>query len=299
MSLVEFMREFPDDAACLDYLWRERYSADGEHAECPRCEQVRTFKRYMKSSRPSYTCTGCGLHVNPTAHTIFHKSSTSLQLWFYAIYLMASTRTGVTAKQLERELGVTYKTAWRMFTLIRQEVMRDDEEPIGGPGSTVEADETYVGGKHRYKRGQRPRKGPHFDNKTAVFAAVERGGRVVARAVPSRSDIRPTFHTRVLPGGIVYTDESTLYLSLRDRGYQHETIKHGAYIYVDGDVHTNTVENFFSMLKGSIHGVWKGVSAKHLQGYVNEIQWRMNARYDSQPMFRQLLRNAARPALRY
>jgi transposase len=144
---MEFMRDFPDDATCLEWLWTTRYAPDGKHADCPKCELRREFKRYETSqSRQSWTCTACGYHLHPTAGTIFHKSSTSLHLWFYAMYLMTSTRCGISAKQLERELGVTYKTAWRMFTLIRNELMVDDDQPLSG---AVEADETYVGGKRR------------------------------------------------------------------------------------------------------------------------------------------------------
>src|SRR5688572_3281517 len=133
-SLSEFIREYPDDEACLVALWRERYSPDGEHAYCPSpsCGKERSFKRYATSQqRQSWTCTACGHHLHPTAGTIFHKSSTSLHLWFYAMYLMTSTRCGISAKQLERELGVTYKTAWRMAKLIRQELMVQDDEPFG------------------------------------------------------------------------------------------------------------------------------------------------------------------------
>jgi transposase-like protein len=124
---MEFMAEFPDDDACLAYLWRSRYSPDGEHAICPRCQVERTFHRYHTAQqRQSWTCSACGLHVHPTAGTIFHKSSTSLKLWFYALYLITSTRCGISAKQLERELGVTYKTAWRMFNVIRNSLMAED-----------------------------------------------------------------------------------------------------------------------------------------------------------------------------
>src|SRR5262249_21741281 len=113
-SLMEFMREFPDDATCLEHLWRARYSENGVHAYCPApsCKRERTFKRYATTQqRQSWTCTACGLHIHPTAGTIFHKSSTSLHLWFYCMYIMASTRCGISAKQMERELGVNYKTA--------------------------------------------------------------------------------------------------------------------------------------------------------------------------------------------
>src|SRR5436190_8990492 len=153
-SLMEFMAEFSNDDACLDWLWRNRYSVDGVHAQCPKCEQEREFGRYdTAQQRQSWTCKACGYHLHPTAGTIFHKSSTSLHLWFYAMYLMTSTRCGISAKQLERELGVTYKTAWRIFHLIRNELMvQDDDEQLSG---SVEMDETYVGGKIR--AGERAR----------------------------------------------------------------------------------------------------------------------------------------------
>ena len=126
-SMMEFMREFPDDAACLEHLWRSRYAQDGEHAECPDCREVRMFRRYRyPEGRQSWSCTACGHHIYPTADTIFHKSSTSLHLWFYAMYLMTSTRCGISAKHLERAIGVSYPTAHRMLRLIRFELMKDD-----------------------------------------------------------------------------------------------------------------------------------------------------------------------------
>ena len=130
MSLMEFMREYPDDATCLDFLWRERHAPDGHTALCPVCERERRFHRVK--SRPSYSCDTCGKHLHPTKGTIFEKSSTSLHLWFFAMYLMTSTRCGVSAKHLERELGVTYKTAWRMFNLIRNQLMADESGPLTG-----------------------------------------------------------------------------------------------------------------------------------------------------------------------
>jgi transposase len=137
-SLVEFMRQFPDDAACLDRLWRDRFSADGSHARCPRCERERKFHR--TKTRAAYTCDSCGLHIHPMKGTIFERSSTSLRLWFYAIYLMASTRCGISAKQIEREIGVTYKQAHKMMKRVRTELMNDDGGPLGGD---VEIDEPF------------------------------------------------------------------------------------------------------------------------------------------------------------
>jgi transposase-like protein len=136
-SLIEFMREYPDDAACLDYLWRKRYAPNGHTTTCPKCKRHGKFHRVK--SRPSYSCDACGHHIHPTAGTIFHRSPTSLHLWFYAMYLMTSTRCAISAKHLERDLGVTYKVAWRMANKIRNVLMtQDDEPPLSGE---VEADE--------------------------------------------------------------------------------------------------------------------------------------------------------------
>ena len=209
-SLMEFMRHFPDDDACLELLWRTRFSPNGTHAHCPKCDAKREFKRYTHAQqRQAWTCTGCGKHLAPTAGTIFHKSSTSLHLWFYAMYLMASTRCGISAKQLERELGVTYKTAWRMAHEIRRHLMADDGEPLSGE---VEMDEMCVGGRPRLS-GRRP--------KTAVFGMVGRKGRVVAVTVPSRQadTLMPHVETRVLPASSVFTDEASFYNDVAQAGY--------------------------------------------------------------------------------
>ena len=120
-SLMEFMREFPDGKTCLEWLWRQRFANDSGETHCPKCDRQRKFHRVM--SRPSYSCDTCGHHIHPTAGTIFHRSSTSPHLWFYAMYLMTSTRCGISAKQVERELGVGYKTAWRMCNLIRNQLL--------------------------------------------------------------------------------------------------------------------------------------------------------------------------------
>ena len=276
-SLMEFMREYPDDATCLETLWRTRYSPDGVHADCPECGQSREFKRYAtKQQRQSWTCVACAHKLHPTAGTIFHKSSTSLHLWFYAMYLMTSTRCGISAKQLERELGVTYKTAWRMAHLIRTELMEQDETPLSG---TVEVDETWIGGKLGNNPKYRNETSP-FVNKTPVAGAVQRGGRVVAVTVPNirKATLIGHVEERVLPAATVYTDESLSYTSLTKRGYAHRRVNHSERVYVSGDVHTNTIEGFWSLVKRGIDGVYHSVSAKHLQGYLNEYAWRYNHR---------------------
>ncbi|MGI8608509.1 MAG: IS1595 family transposase [Candidatus Dormibacteria bacterium] len=206
-SLFEFLREFPDDNACLDWLWRTRLSPDGQHAQCPKCEVERHFVRYgTTQQRQSWTCTACGHHLHPTAGTIFHKSSTSLHLWFYAIYLMTSTRCGISAKQLEREIGVTYKTAWRMFKLIRG-LMGYEGGTVSGK---VEMDETY------FTRSKRNRGEPKHMGKSpgerVVVGAVERGGRVAARHVSAASaaELHTHAYEFIAPESMLFTDEYCL-----------------------------------------------------------------------------------------
>jgi transposase-like protein len=175
-SLIEFMRDYPDDAACLDRLWRERYAPDGHTADCARCQKPRRFHR--TKTRASYTCDSCGLHVHPMKGTIFEKSTTSLHRWFYAMYLMASTRCGISARQLERELGVTYKTAHRVMKKIRTELMTDEgDEPLSGD---VEIDEASVRGKPRGPKMTRREAAAWREAQPMVLGMVERGGRVRA-----------------------------------------------------------------------------------------------------------------------
>jgi transposase len=297
-SLMEFFREFPDDAACLEWLWRNRFSEDGERAECPKCERVRKFHKVR--DRPAWDCDSCGYHLHPTAGTIFHKSSTSLHLWFYAMHLMTSTRCGISAKQLERELGVTYKTAWRIANLIRNELMADDGEVLDGP---VEVDETYVGGKRRHgnpSTGNRGGGRPGADSKKVpVLGIVQRGrgtGQVIATVIPNAQTktLMPVVTQRVMPASLIYTDEWKPYENLPKAGYAHRRIHHASKVYVSGDVHTNTIEGFFSLVKNGIRGVYHSVSAKWLQGYLNEYMWRYNRRSSDRSQFELLLLRAAR-----
>jgi len=300
---MEFLRDFPDDAACLDWLWRERFSVDGSHAECPSCERERKFHKVK--DRPAWDCDSCGHHLHPTAGTIFNKSSTSLHLWFYAMHLMTSTRCGISAKQMERELGVNYKTAARIMRLIRTELMAQDDEPLSGD---VEVDETFVGGMprarelvaytlpsdwNRMKAASRWSADPA--NKQAILGMVERGGRVRAEVIPSRrgQTLKGKVVEHVLPASTIFTDELRSYRGL-DRSFTaHHRIRHNARVYVDGNVHTNTIEGFFSLLKSGIRGTYHSVSSRWLQSYLNEYVWRYNTRQDERSQFETLLLRAA------
>lgn len=277
-TIRDFERNFPDDAACLDWLRTYLYP-DGIFCASPACERV--TKHHRIASRPSYSCDRCGRHEHPMAGTIFEGSRTPLRLWFRAVYLMASTRSGVSAKHLERELGVTYKTAWRMFHLIRS--LLGETESLSG---SVEADETYIGARRRGKRGR------GAANKTIVFGAVERGGRVIARMVPNTTAaaLVGKVQEHVLSDSIVYTDELPSYNRLPKRGYEHRRVRHAAKVYVSGDAHTNTMEGFWSLVKRGIGGVYHNVSAKHLQSYLDEYAFRYSHRNDAAPMFQTFLR---------
>lgn len=294
-TLTQFQREFPDDAACLEHLWRNRHSPDGEHAHCPRCDCRRVFKRNeTKQQRQSWTCTGCGHHLHPTAGTIFHRSSTSLQLWFYAMYLMASTRCGISAKQLERELGVHYKTAWRMFNKIRNELMNEGqrEQPLKGD---VEIDETSWGGRPRRKLRTRKEQAEWREAKTTVLGMVERGGRIKLRVIKARrgEPLSGAVRANVNPEAIIFTDDWMAYKPLSREYAGHSVINHSAGVYVQGNIHTNTIEGFFGNLKTGMRGTYKQVSRKWLQSYLDEYAWRYNQRREPRGMFFALLDNAA------
>lgn len=274
----DFDRQFPDEATCLDWLRTYLYP-DGIY--CKNCEQV--TKHHRVKSRPSYSCDHCGNHVHPTAGTIFHKSPTPLTTWFYAIYLMASTRCGISAKQIERETGVTYKTAWRMFRQIRS-MLEEGTSPLGG-AKPVEMDESYFGPKR--KRGTR-RGRPSWDSqKQCVVGMVERKGRVVALTSDNatRSNLLGIAKERILPESMVFTDEWIGYHGLAAQAYLHKRINHSERIYVSGDTHTQTIDGFWGLVKNGLRGVYHSVGKGYLQSYLNEYSFRYNHRFDVDPMF--------------
>lgn len=282
---AQFDAEFPDDEACFRHIAESRFP--GGKAMCAKCGKER--KHYRVTGRKALACDVCGNHIYPMAGTIFEKSTTGLRLWFQAMYLLGSTRCGISAKQLQREIGVTYKTAWRIFRQIR--LLLNEELKLAG--SSVEMDETYYGG-HRKGFGSGPTAG---GNKKTVVGAVERGGRIVARHTENRSGATLLGMAKeyVLPETMIFTDEFTGYDGLKKmpgKGYKHRRINHSAKIYVRGDVHTNTIEGFWSLVKRGIGGVYHSVGENYLQSYLNEYSFRYNRRDVPEPMFRAVAREA-------
>ena len=284
-TIKQFCADYQDDDACIIPIFLMRWP-EGRKL-CDKCGLER--KHYRVTGRTAFACDNCGNHIYPLAGTIFEKSTTSLQTWFYAMYLMGSTRCDVSAKQIQRETGVTYKTAWRMFKQIRSLM----SEEVALEGSLAEMDETYVGGKRRRSRRGRP---PAEDSKqTCVVGMVERQRRVVA--IAANDATRKTLHgiakEYILPASTIYTDELSACHGLENvNGYRHRRINHSSGVYVMGDTRTNMIEGFWSLVKRGIGGVYHSVSKKYLQSYLDGYTFRYNRRNEDRPMFTSLWERA-------
>ena len=270
-TIKDLDNAFPDDYACLEWIKNHRWP-DGIH--CKKCQKITKHHRVKK--RTCYECDWCGNQVYPTAGTIFHKSTTPLRTWFQAIYQMASTRCGISAKQIERESGVTYKTAWRMFHQIRKLL----DEDVGFLSDQIEVDETYIGGKRHGKRGR------GAEGKSIVAGIAQRKGKITALKVSNvkANTLLPFITRNVLLPSVVYTDEMPSYRRLKSLGYSHESVHHASKVYVSGNVHTNTIDGFWSLLKRGINGTYHAISEKYLQSYINEYVFRYNHRKDETPI---------------
>lgn len=237
----------------MDFIFRIRY---------PRLKgynRIRGRKEYVNSK---------GHHISPLSGTIFHKSRTPLTLWFHAIFLFYVSKNGISAAELSRQLGVTYKCAFRIGHQIRKTMVQDDI-PLGG---IVEADETYIGGHH--KQAQK------FQKKSVVFGMVERKGRARIFVVPHRGTemLIPKLSEHVEKGSHLMTDEAQVYKKVPRIGLRHSFVKHGKGSYVRGIVHVNSCEGFWGLLKPSLTGTYRGVSKEYLQRYINEFVWKYNWR---------------------
>lgn len=275
-TIQQFFKQFPSNEACLEHLMQVRYGLEGD---CPKCGAQTKFSRV--SSQRAYACQWCGWHTYPCVGTPFENSRTSLQLWFYAIYLFTQTRSGVSAKELQRQLGVTYKCAWRMGHEIRKHMgFVDGDAPLDGP---VEIDETFIGG---YRKDGYGGKG-----KTVLFGMLDRDGDVMTKVVPDRKlhTLYPIIAENVKVGSTVHTDDHSAYKSLGTSGYKHQSVNHSIKEYARGECHTNTIESYWSRLKLSIRGTHVHVSGKHLDKYADEFEYRFNSRKNPSSMLPELL----------
>lgn len=280
VTVKRFNELFPDDDTCLDFMFKQTYAS---MPACLKCG-VMEPRYYRVRGRKCYECKDCGNQIHPLGGTIFHKSSTSLKDWFYVVYIFSVSKNGVSAKEVERHLGVTYKTAWRIAKQVRT-LMAQGGNPLSG---VVETDETYVGGRNTDR-------GSGLRNKEVVFGMVERGGHVKAEHVKSAGAriLLPRLRDGIAPGTVVYSDQAQVYRTLHRIGYYHDSVNHSTGEYGRGIVHTNTIEGFWSQLKRSVDGTYHCVSAKYLQLYLNEFVYRYNHRQEPS-IFPALISSAAR-----
>jgi transposase-like protein/ribosomal protein L37AE/L43A len=278
-SLKEFFDEFPNDDACLARIMDVRY---GLRHVCEKCGKTSTFHKL--TSERAFSCSHCGDHVHPTAGTVLQDSHTSLQTWFYAIYLFIVTRHGVSGKEMQRSLGVTYKTAWRIGHKIRDLMNKADGfQMLKGH---VEMDETFYGGHRSQAEGGR-------EAKTIIMGMKERGGRVETKVIPDvkKVTLRGVVLDHVERGSTVSTDELASYNLLKGDGYEHGAVDHSRKEWawtdrVSGTTYsTNGVESFWKLFKDSVNSTHIHISAKHMDRYLGEFSFRSNHRQMKNAMF--------------
>lgn len=283
MILKEFLKQYSNNDACLQKIFSVRFGFK------PFCEQCKERRKFTKiKGRPVYQCLH-GHQISPLANTVFEKSSTPLQYWFYAMWLVTATRGGISAKQLQRELGVTYKTAWRMMKQIRILMGKTDGSLLKG---VVEVDESYFGGS-----GANRRYAKNLDKKSKdiIMGMVEREGRVVMKKIEiaGRIELFEQIKTHIDPSAKIMHDELMGYKALHKYGYDHDAVNHGK-TYVAGKTHTNNIEGLWGRIKPGIKGVYRKVSSKYIESYMDEYCFRYNTRKTPDIMFDLLLAQVAK-----
>lgn len=283
ITFEQFLRKFPTEDSCIEYLKDLRWP-DGIY--CETCWKV--TKHYKLTNRRSYICKECRHHTSPTSSTIFHKSWIPLQLWFMAIFLITKSRNGVSAKEIQRVLGISYGGAWRMCKLIRT-VMADQEDQL--LTGIVEADETFIGGKG-FNRGKVWWQNWDERPKQIIFGMIERNGRVKTAHIPNTGvrTLLNQIQKNIDKKAHLMTDNYHGYWNIYKSGYTHDLINHSKH-YVDGNIYTQNIEGFWSILKAGLKGTYRGaVSSKYLELYTKEFTFRHN--HKNEDMFNLILKLA-------
>ena len=276
MAAILNQPHFQDPDSAREYLEALRW-ANG--VICPHCGVVGDHYKLQGAKTPKglYKCASCSDKFTVTVGTVFERSKVGLHLWLQAMHLMSASKKGISAKQLERMLGVTYKTAWFMGHRIREAMKTDPTTMMGGDGSSgiVEADETYWG-----TRGDLPKGKAGGAHKMKIMSLVERDGekRSYHVADVTADTARFILKNNVAPAAHLMTDEARIYDKAGKQFAQHSTVNHSAKEYARGNVTTNTIESSFAILKRGLHGTFHSVSAKHLQRYADEFDYRWNTR---------------------
>jgi transposase-like protein len=296
MNLLKLINRFDNDEKCRMHLEELRWP-DG--VRCVRCQSAKISRMYKRNQ---FACDSCGYQFSVTAGTIFHDSHLPLRKWFVAILLICESKKGMSALQLKRTLGVAYKTAWYLCHRIREAVKDADSSLLSG---ICEIDETFVGGKAKnMHKAERARKihGRGGADKAMVLGAIERGGKVRLDVAINRDrETLKAFIAAKLADetSAIMTDDFPAYDGCGDANTRHETVNHSAKEYVRGDVHTNTMENVWSLFKRSIIGSYHQISVKHLDRYLDELEFRFNNRNNPYLFRDTLLRLLASSNLEY
>lgn len=271
-TIRDLMTLYPDDEACLREVLDRKYP----DFVCS-CGRSRLYK---VRGRPVYAC-ACGLQVRPLVGTIFENTKVPLTMWFYVIYVMSQTKSGVSAASIQRHLGVNYQTAWRMMMKVRE--LMADEEPLTGE---IEADETYL----RAKPWRTVRPLAYNGRAQTVFGMTERGGRAKAMVLPTNSKhfLLKTINENTKNVTTFYTDGFPAYQDL-GLTHKHYVVHHSKKQFVNGNIHTNNIENMWSHIKRGIYGVYRVVRPEYLQHYLDEYTFRYSFRFSSEPLFYVLL----------
>lgn len=284
-TITQFRKDYPDNDACLHRLFTLRFTG----LVCPKCDGDKEFTRV--NNRKSYQCPCCGFQVYPMAGTIFEKSRTPLTHWFYAIYLQTTTRNGVAAKELERQLNVCYETALRMAHQIKKLMGNNKPEKLKG---IVEIDESYVGMKFanmtKRKRASMIDVNNTFkDNKTGIMGFISRDGKVRTEVMFPGKTFKERVRDNVSKDATIVTDSHNGYEGLNVEYAAHETVNHDAGEYKRDNWHNNTVEGFWSQLKRTLKGTHIHCDAKYLQIYADEVAFRYMHRDKQDTMFETIL----------